>query len=64
MIENIGLFDTTVSNAFIKHFKKQGLKIGLTKYFKNYVVINNIKYVLKDYKVNNSNYIIAILKEA
>lgn len=64
MILNIGLFDTTVNNAFIKHFKSKGLKVGMNEFFKNTVIINNIKYVLKDYKVNNSNYIIAILKGA
>lgn len=64
MIVNIGKFESTISNAFTKHFKNKGLKIGLTKYFKNYVIINNKKYILNDYKINCNNNIIAILKQS
>ena len=62
MIVNIGRFESTVSHAFIKHFKSKGLNVGLNYYFQNTVTIDGIVYTLKDYRVNQNNNIIVILK--
>lgn len=54
---NIGKWETTINNAIIEYAKKEGLKIKVSRYFDNLIVINDEYFKLDNYKIVNDEII-------